>query len=118
MFGGLKLPPIFLDIIHMRQKNTFVCFGKSVRLGSPHLTSYIITHLHPFSLERLELFMLFHVRLHGIEAFSEQQHQHCINGRTFSVQEIISLNLTVKTNIGLERGGETNLHVITEAILI
>ena len=47
--------------------------GKSVRSGIPCLTSYIITQLHPFSLEKLELFMLFHVRLHGIEAFSEQQ---------------------------------------------
>ena len=36
----------------------------------------------------------------------------------FSVQEIVSLNLTVKTNVGLKRGGQMNLHVITEAILI
>ena len=36
----------------------------------------------------------------------------------FTVQEIISLNLTVNTNIGLERGGQMNLHVITEVILI
>ena len=62
--------------------------------------------------------MLFHVRLHGIEAFSEQQLKDWVNGRIFSVQEIISLHLTVKSNIGLQRGGEMNLHVITEAILI
>ena len=48
------------------------CLGKSVRSAVPHLTSHIITQLHPFSLENLELFMLFHTRLHGIEAFSEQ----------------------------------------------
>ena len=72
MFEGLKLP-IFLCIIHMKQKNTIIYSGKSVRSGIPHLTSYIITQLHLFSLEKLELFMLLHVRLHGIEAFSNQQ---------------------------------------------
>ena len=72
MFGGLELP-IFLYIIHMKQENIFVHFGKSVRPGISHLTSYIITQLHLFSLEKLELFMLFHVRLHRIEAFSNQQ---------------------------------------------
>ena len=72
MFEELKLH-IFLYIIHMTQKNTFVHFGKSVRSDVPHLTSYIITQLHPVSLEKLELFMLFHVRLQEIEAFSNQQ---------------------------------------------
>ena len=45
--------------------------GKSVRSGLLCVSSYIITQLHPFSLENLELFMLFHVQLHRIEAFSE-----------------------------------------------
>ena len=36
----------------------------------------------------------------------------------FTVQEIDTLNLTVKANLGLERGGQMNLHVITEVILI
>ena len=99
------------------RKHTFVHCGKNARSGGPHLTSYIITQLHLFSLDNTELFMLFHMRLHGIQAFSEQQLQHLVNGRIFSVQEIVSLNLTVKTNIGLERGGQTNLHVITEIIL-
>ena len=45
--------------------------GKSVRSGVSHLTSYIIAWLHLFYLEKLELFMLFHMRLHKSEAFAE-----------------------------------------------
>ena len=37
---------------------------------------------------------------------------------TLTAQEIVSLDLTLKTNIRLERGGQLNLHVITEVILI
>ena len=33
-------------------------------------------------------------------------------------QEIVSLDLIVKSSIGLERGGQTNLHVITEIIFM
>ena len=32
-------------------------------------------------------------------------------GESISGKEIVSLNLTVKTNIGLERGGQMNLHM-------
>ena len=38
-----------------------------------HLTSYIITKLHVIHFKILELLMLFHMRLHGIEAFCESQ---------------------------------------------
>ena len=36
-----------------------------------HQTFYIITQLHLFHLENLELLMSVHVRLHGTEIFSE-----------------------------------------------
>ena len=45
------------------RKHTVRCLGKSVRSGILHLTSYIISQLHPFSVEKLVLFVLFHVRL-------------------------------------------------------
>ena len=31
------------------------CLRKSVRSGIPHLTSYIITQFHPFSLEKIRI---------------------------------------------------------------
>ena len=64
-------------IIHIKQKNTEntlpFTFRMSVRSGIPHLISYIITQLHPFSLGKLELFVLSHVRLHGNKPSFEQQ---------------------------------------------
>ena len=41
-----------------------------------------------------------------------------VYGGQFSVQEIVSFDLIVKANVGLERDGQTNLHVITEIILM
>ena len=39
-------------------------------------------------------------------------------GRKFSVQEIVSLDLIAKSSIGLARGGQMNLCVITEVTLM
>ena len=36
----------------------------------------------------------------------------------FSIQEIVSLDIIAKSNIGLERDGQVNLHVITKVILM
>ena len=74
-FKSLKLS-ISLYIIHMKQKSketNFAGSGKSVRSGVPHLSSDIITWLYPFSLEKIELFVLFHVRLHWKEVSFVQQ---------------------------------------------
>ena len=46
-------------------------FTNKLRSDVLHLTFHVITQLHLFHLEKLELLMLVHVRLHGIEAFSE-----------------------------------------------
>ena len=39
-------------------------------------------------------------------------------GGNFLSKNLFSLVSMVKSNIGLERGGQANLHVITETILI
>ena len=54
-------------------KHTIVHFGKSIRSVIPHLTSFIITQLHLFSFKKLQLFVLFHMRLHGNKPSFEQQ---------------------------------------------
>ena len=48
-----------------------LAFINNFRSDVPHLTFHVITWLHLFYLENLELFVLVHVRLHGIEAFSK-----------------------------------------------
>ena len=48
-----------------------LAFTNIFRTDVLHLTFYIITWLHLIHLEILELFMLIHMGLHGIEAFSK-----------------------------------------------
>ena len=58
---------------HETKEHIFIYLEKSVRSCIPHLTSYITTQLmDPLSLEKLELFGLFHVRLHGNEPSFKQ----------------------------------------------
>ena len=62
--------PLFLSLnlqaytyLHLGKDSSLILYylGKSVRSGVPCLTSYIITWLHLFYLEKIELFMLVHM---------------------------------------------------------
>ena len=60
----VKIVPFLIYYAYETKEHTFVHVGKSIRSGGPHLTSYIIMQLHLFNLETVELFVLFHMRLH------------------------------------------------------
>ena len=57
--------------VYETKEHISIFIRKSVRSGGPHLTPYIITQLHPLNWEEVELFVLCHGRLHGIEPPSE-----------------------------------------------
>ena len=46
-----------------------LAFTNNFSSDMPHLTFHVITQLYQFYLEKLELFMLVHVRLHGLRHF-------------------------------------------------
>ena len=46
------------------KKTHFPSSGKNVIACIPHLISYIITWLHPFNVEKIELFVIFHMMFH------------------------------------------------------
>ena len=64
----VKIVQFLIYYAYETKEHTFTCIGKSVRSGSPHITSYIITWLHLLNLDKVELFVLFHVRLHRNES--------------------------------------------------